>query len=103
MADQLRSRNPERPRLRRAGVTALALSCVTALAGCACTPAGPAEPVRTVVPASLTAGCHYDPPLENVGDLYEAVAEARVVIAECDYRLGELRRLTEPKTTKPAN
>jgi hypothetical protein len=38
-----------------------------------------------------------------VGDLYEAVAEARVVIAECDYRLGELRRLTEPKTTKPAN
>jgi hypothetical protein len=32
-----------------------------------------------------------------VGDLYEAVAEARVVIAECDARLSEIRTLTAPK------
>jgi hypothetical protein len=34
-----------------------------------------------------------------VGDLYEAVAEARTVIAECDYRLQEIRKLTDaPKS-----
>jgi len=49
--------------------------------------------VTTPVPASLTAPCVHEASPETNGELLEAYEDARVVIAQCDERIGAIRNL----------
>lgn len=84
--------------MRRASLAAVGLSASLVVVGCSRAVDEPPAPI--MVPPSLTAPCIHDKDPKTVGELYEAYADARLTIAECDERLRAIR---ETYGRPPAN
>jgi hypothetical protein len=78
--------------VQRASLAALGLSAsLVTVAGCSRGVDEPPAPI--MVPPTLTAPCIHDKDPQTVGELYEAYADARLGLAECNERMEAIRGL----------